>query len=242
MRFLANVFIDAIDKSYGYKIPEVSVATVYSTDPYAPGNGVGPASVTQKIRKDEMIRRLLASATTLALGVALLGAAPTARPHALWMSWSKIQSYTADIKVHEVKGTDSQDRTYHYSYLKPHFARIDITGGPGKGGGAVWKGGDTVSGHQGGPAQRHPPNQSVHDPGPSICSASRSIKARSRTWRPGSIRAGNHQAEESWNGVVYDLARSVQLPANATKRVIYLSSRRTCPRDASPMPGRDHQR
>lgn len=41
---LANIFIDQIDKSYGYSIPEVSVATVYATDPYAPGNGVGPAS------------------------------------------------------------------------------------------------------------------------------------------------------------------------------------------------------
>jgi lysophospholipase L1-like esterase len=45
---LANVFIDQINKSYGMTIPEVNVNTVYSTDPYAPGNGVGPASKTRK--------------------------------------------------------------------------------------------------------------------------------------------------------------------------------------------------
>jgi hypothetical protein len=29
-------------------IPEVNVNTVYSTDPYAPGNGVGPELKTRK--------------------------------------------------------------------------------------------------------------------------------------------------------------------------------------------------
>jgi hypothetical protein len=80
-----------------------------------------------------------------------MGAAPTSGPAAAFLStWASTPSYTADIKVHETKGSDIQDRTYHIAYLKPHFARLDITGGPGKGGGAVWKGGDTVSGHQGG--------------------------------------------------------------------------------------------
>jgi len=47
---LANVFIAQIDASYGYSIPPVSVPTIYATDPYAPGNGVGPASVIQKTK------------------------------------------------------------------------------------------------------------------------------------------------------------------------------------------------
>ena len=94
--------------------------------------------------------RTLSASLLLSLGFALLGAAPTGAAASFLDVWSKVQSYTVDIKVHETKGNDSQDRTYHYSYLKPHYARTDITGGPGKGGGAVWKGGDTVSGHQGG--------------------------------------------------------------------------------------------
>ncbi len=65
-------------------------------------------------------------------------------------AWSKVDSYTVVIKVHEVQGTDVQDRTYNYAYLKPHYAKTDIVAGPGKGGGAVWTGGDTVKGHQGG--------------------------------------------------------------------------------------------
>jgi lysophospholipase L1-like esterase len=46
---IANVFIDAIDKSYGMSIPEVNVATVYATDPYAPGNGVSGSSAMHKM-------------------------------------------------------------------------------------------------------------------------------------------------------------------------------------------------
>src|SRR5580658_2765900 len=82
-----------------------------------------------------------------------LCAAPAAAgsaENAFFDAWSKIDSYTCTITAHETKGTDVQDRVYHYAYLKPHFARIDIVDGPGKGGGAVWTGGDSVRGHQGG--------------------------------------------------------------------------------------------
>jgi outer membrane lipoprotein-sorting protein len=65
-------------------------------------------------------------------------------------AWAAVDNYTATIVTHEVKGSDSQDRTYHYAYKKPHFAKIDIVAGPGRGGGAVWSGGDHVIGHQGG--------------------------------------------------------------------------------------------
>lgn len=37
---IANAFIDQLNTSYGLGIPDVSLATVYATDPYAPGNGV----------------------------------------------------------------------------------------------------------------------------------------------------------------------------------------------------------
>ena len=37
---IANAFIDQLNTSYGLGIPDVSLAAVYATDPYAPGNGV----------------------------------------------------------------------------------------------------------------------------------------------------------------------------------------------------------
>lgn len=58
--------------------------------------------------------------------------------------------YTAVLHVHEVKGSESQDRVYQYSFMKPHFVKTLILDGDGKGSGGVWVGGDQVSGHQGG--------------------------------------------------------------------------------------------
>jgi outer membrane lipoprotein-sorting protein len=65
-------------------------------------------------------------------------------------AWAKIQDYTVSLKVHEALGSQTQDRTYDYWFLKPHYAKTAITSGDGRGGGGVWVGGDQVSGHQGG--------------------------------------------------------------------------------------------
>jgi len=169
--------------------------------------------------------RPISASLLLSLGLALLGAAPTGAAASFLDAWSKVQSYTVDIKVHETKGSESQDRTYHYSYLKPHFARTDITGGPGKGGGAVWKGGDTVSGHQGGLLSGIHLNISIHD-------------ARAVDLRGGTIEEGSFQdiaswiasaatisvGEETWNGTAYDTVTGPYTdPLGATKRVVYLS-------------------
>jgi len=54
------------------------------------------------------------------------------------------------MTAHEVKGNDVQDRVYNLYYLAPSHVRMDIVGGAGKGSQAVWSGGDTVDGHQGG--------------------------------------------------------------------------------------------
>ncbi len=48
---IANVFIDTLNASYGYAIPEVNVGAVYATDPYAPGNGVSGFAALRKIPK-----------------------------------------------------------------------------------------------------------------------------------------------------------------------------------------------
>jgi outer membrane lipoprotein-sorting protein len=162
----------------------------------------------------------------LAAGAALMGAAPSGAAAAFLDAWAKVPSYTCDIKVHAIKGSDVQDRTYHYAFLKPHFAKIDITGGPGKGGGAVWKGGDTVSGHRGGFFSGIHLNKSITDPeavdlrGGTIAQASfdniaDSIKA-SPTATSGS---------ETVAGTTYDTVTIAYKDDNgATKRVIYLNT------------------
>ena len=65
-------------------------------------------------------------------------------------AWAKVTDYTVAVKVHEADGSRSEDRMYRFAFKRPHMAKIDIVDGPGKGGGAVWDGGDKVKGHQGG--------------------------------------------------------------------------------------------
>ena len=127
--------------------------------------------------------------------------------------------------MHETKGTDVRDRTFHYAFLKPHFAKIDITGGPGRGGGAVWKGGDTVTGHRGGFISMIKLTKSIHDPeatglrGGTIAEASFENMAEAVK-----AAASETNGEETVNGTAYD---TVTIPftdaAGATKRVIFLS-------------------
>ena len=106
----------------------------------------------------------------LVVGLALLAAlAPLAvrgadAAAAFATAWAAVTDYTTTITTHEIDGKGGvQDRVYHYAYLKPHFAKIDIVSGPGRGGGAVWSGGDTVKGHQGGLFSGIKQTVSIHD-------------------------------------------------------------------------------
>jgi outer membrane lipoprotein-sorting protein len=78
-------------------------------------------------------------------------------------AFSKINDYSFNLRSHEVKGTDTQDRVYQYTFMKPHFAKTLILTGDGRGSGGVWSGGDTVSGHQGGILAGIHLNVSLHD-------------------------------------------------------------------------------
>jgi outer membrane lipoprotein-sorting protein len=167
----------------------------------------------------------------LTLGVSLLGGAaasaatPSGPAAAFLEAWAKVSSYTCNIKVHETKGTDIRDRTFHYAYLKPHFAKIDITGGPGRGGGAVWKGGDTVTGHRGGMVSFVKLTKSINDPeatglrGGTIAEASFENMAEAVK-----AAATATNGEETVNGTAYD---TVTMPftdsSGATKRILFLS-------------------
>jgi len=79
-------------------------------------------------------------------------------------AYAKVNDYTADIIVHEVKGSDVQDRTYTFWYLKPSDVKLLIIAGPGRGSGAVWTGGDQVSGHRGGILSGIHMKVPLHDP------------------------------------------------------------------------------
>ena len=77
--------------------------------------------------------------------------------------FSKVNDYTVTVHAHEVSGSQSQDRVYQFMYKKPHLVKTLIVSGPGAGGGGVWKGGDTVSGHQGGILSFIHLNVGIHD-------------------------------------------------------------------------------
>lgn len=77
-------------------------------------------------------------------------AAPAAATPAITafdQAFSKVNDYTVTVTTHEVKGDQTQNRTYHYAFRRPDLAKTDIVSGDGSGSGGVWKGGTTIKGH-----------------------------------------------------------------------------------------------
>jgi outer membrane lipoprotein-sorting protein len=113
------------------------------------------------------VRKLLFGIPVLALAMTLVPrpapAATTPAIAAFDEMFERINDYTVTIRAHEVKGDRTQDRTYQYWFKKPTMAKTLITSGDGQGGGGVWKGGDTVSGHQGGMLSFIHLTVSIHD-------------------------------------------------------------------------------
>ena len=62
-------------------------------------------------------------------------------------AFSKVNDYTVTVRAHEIKDGRMQDRTYHYAFKRPNFAKTDIVAGDGAGSGGVWRGGTQVHGH-----------------------------------------------------------------------------------------------
>jgi hypothetical protein len=50
-------------------------------------------------------------------------------------TFAGVYDYTCVLHVHEVKGTQTQDRVYQYSFMKPHYVKTLILDGDGKGSG-----------------------------------------------------------------------------------------------------------
>ena len=97
-----------------------------------------------------MLYRLSILILAAAAVIAPASAATVPAITAFEQTFAKVNDYTVIVNAHEVLGNQTQDRTYRYMYKRPHLVKTQILSGPGSGGGAVWTGGDTVSGHQGG--------------------------------------------------------------------------------------------
>jgi outer membrane lipoprotein-sorting protein len=65
-------------------------------------------------------------------------------------TWDTINSYECRVTVHETLGSRVQDRVYLVRFVKPTQMRVDIIDGDGRGSAAIWDGGTTVHGHEGG--------------------------------------------------------------------------------------------
>ena len=79
-------------------------------------------------------------------------------------AFAAINDYTCQLRVHEAKGTQTQDRVYQYEFMKPHYVKTLILSGDGKGSGGVWVGTNQVSGHQGGFLSGIHLKVDIHDP------------------------------------------------------------------------------
>ena len=117
------------------------------------------------------IKRSLSFILAAAVAAAFVAAGSSARAAgsapalaAFDTMFAGINDYTYTLKSHEAKGSATQDRTYSYQFLKPHYVKTLILEGDGKGGGGVWTGGTQVSGHQGGILSAIHLKVDLHDP------------------------------------------------------------------------------
>lgn len=106
---------------------------------------------------------LLLCAAVASLSVAARGANEAPAIAAFDHAFAAVNDYTCVLRVHEAKGSQTQDRVYQYQFMKPHYVKTLILEGDGKGSGGVWAGGDEVSGHQGGLFSGIHMKISIHD-------------------------------------------------------------------------------
>lgn len=78
-------------------------------------------------------------------------------------AWANVQSYSCVVSFHEVDGSHVQDRVMRVTFEKPYNTRVDVLAGDGRGAVIIWRGGDTVHGHEGGWLSAFKSNVDLHD-------------------------------------------------------------------------------
>ncbi|MBC5806968.1 MAG: LolA family protein [Candidatus Eremiobacter antarcticus] len=111
-------------------------------------------------------------------------------------AWQGIETYQCTLTSHEVDGIRVQDRVYHMFFEKPMKTRMEIISGDGRGGAAVWSGGDTLRGHRGGMLAGIKKTLDIHSPlatsirGTTIADANYGILlGHIRTFKPDNLDA-----------------------------------------------------
>lgn len=79
-------------------------------------------------------------------------------------TFAGVTDYTCVLRSHEVNGAKTLDRVYQYEFMKPHYLKTLVLSGDGAGSGAVWVGGEHVSGHLGGILSGIHVKIDLHDP------------------------------------------------------------------------------
>jgi outer membrane lipoprotein-sorting protein len=112
------------------------------------------------------MQRLLPLFATLIIGTCLGASAANRAPAIAEFDrvFAGVSDYTCVVHSHEVSGSRTQDRVYQYAFMKPHYLKTIIVSGSEKGSGAVWVGGDQVSGHAGGIFSGIHVKIGIHDP------------------------------------------------------------------------------
>jgi outer membrane lipoprotein-sorting protein len=64
--------------------------------------------------------------------------------YALEASWAKVNDYQTTIVANEYVGATTQERKFHFSFLRPEHVKAEIMDGPMRGMIAIWNGGDKV--------------------------------------------------------------------------------------------------
>jgi outer membrane lipoprotein-sorting protein len=140
-----------------------------------------------------------------------------------------LRDYTVTITVHEMSEGWTQDRVVQYWYKKPTTAKVNVLRGSSRGSVAVWNGGDTVRGRQGGLLRMIALTVGLHDSratslrGDTIDSAYFGAELKHFKTTKGEIA----QTEGgTLNGIVDIVTLRVADPAanrGVTKEVLYLS-------------------
>jgi outer membrane lipoprotein-sorting protein len=96
-------------------------------------------------KSERMSYRFVALLTALAYcALGAPGGAQTALLAPFAQAWGAISTYHTMAHVYQVKGTQTQNSVYDYTFTKPSSISMQIVSGPNSGASVTWSGGDSV--------------------------------------------------------------------------------------------------